>query len=271
MPKLFGLEPKIWIPLAGVAGVGLIYLFLKSRQGGGDTSAAGPDNTFGAGAVAPSAPAQSPAATSPQESFGDQLAQLQAQILGEQLREQRAAFDLQQQAGQTQLGLQTQIANALLPSEIQLQRSQTKAMTDVFNKGISCPGKASARIGPNGEIFCRQKTAGSILGLPIGQIFDSVSNLLTGVQAAAPAAGAQLTQAAAGYYGGQIAGGGIGGLFGSRGPVSYRDAGITPQTPYSPGGLALNQPSQPVVKGSSGLGQEPNQLSGGFLRPQPFA
>jgi hypothetical protein len=247
MPKLFGLEPKVWIPIAGGVGVLVVILYLRSRaSGGGDQMAAGSDSGFGAGATAPSSPAILPAAsTAPAaNSFDDQLANLQIAGIQQQLDQAKAMFGLQYQQAQQQASLFGKYSEAILPGQISLANATLKEQTAEAAVTFQCPGGYGRARGPDGQLYCRAKTSGGILG-GIGR---AVTGFISGVAQAAPGIGYSAANVAASYAEGQY--------FPSR-----------PSSPMSYAGLASAHPATVPTAPMPA----PFQVSGGNLAPQRAA
>lgn len=198
--ELFGQHIKhqtVWIA-AGVGGVIAVVLYLRARAAGAAPSAPAPQPDPGAG-MSVGAPTGSVASDYQQQIDN---AQLQAQTIANQYQsnlvsQQSKQFDLQQS-----------LAEQLAPSVLQQQQAslavQTHFDTAASKAPVSCPGSASLRTGPDGQLYCRQKTSGGFLGIPVGDIFRTVQNFVGGVEAAAPTIGYQTAQQAAGYYTGQL-------------------------------------------------------------------
>src|SRR5436190_72435 len=107
-----------------------------------------------------------------------------------------------------QFAFQQSQYEALAPAYQAEQRSalavETHYNTAASKAAISCPGNASVRTDPaTGQLYCRQKTSGGFLGIPIGDVFRTVQNFVSGVEAAAPNIGYQTAEQAASYYTGK--------------------------------------------------------------------
>jgi hypothetical protein len=198
--NLFGhhIPPKtLWIA-AAVGGVLALVLYLRARASAAAGTAAAPQPDQGAGMTV-AAPSGTMA-----DQYQEQLnnADLQAQTIANQYQsnlvtQQQKQFDLQQS-----------IASQLVPDVVNQQRAalsvQTHFDTAASKAAVSCPGSASLRTGPDGQLYCRQKTSGGFLGIPLGDIGRTVQNFVGGVEAAAPTIGYQTAQQAASYYAGQL-------------------------------------------------------------------
>lgn len=217
MPKLFGKEPKVWMPWAlGIGGVLLILLYLRSRSsGGGAISAPQPDNSFGAGAFAPSGAATGGTASEDQQNAFD----LQLQDLFVKEREQGIAnaqkmFDLQ-------FGQAATLGNLFVQEqqEISSQLSGIRKRTKV-----ECGKGESMYTDVNGNLACKPSGSKGVksIGNTIGSgIQDVVGGFIGGFASAAPSAGAA--------YGGQVFG-----QLGSKKPKS-----TARQNPIQYGGVTL--------------------------------
>ena len=216
MPVIFGQEVKprtLWIA-GGVIVAGVVAIvYLRSRAAAEAPAAApSPAPDFGGGGGGGAAPVAVPAPTDQAAAnYNAELAGVQLDVAKfglqqqqEQLREQKAQFDLgaalQQAYNTAQGALFGQ--QAAFQGEVLTQEQKQLAKT-----GISCAGKDSPRYGiipgsqpPQLGWFCRQKTSGGFLGIPIGDISRSVQNFFSGVEAAAPQIGYNAGQAAGAYY-----------------------------------------------------------------------
>ena len=190
----------IWIA-AGIGGVLALVLYLRSRASAASAAAAGapapqPDQGAGMTVAAPSGAMA--------DQYQEQLnnADLQAQTIANQYQQQLVTQQ------QKQFDLQQSIASQLVPDVVNQQRAalavQTHFDTAASKAAVSCPGTASLRTGPDGQLYCRQKTSGGFLGLPLGDVERTLQNFVSGVEAAAPTIGYQTAQQAAGYYTGQF-------------------------------------------------------------------
>lgn len=224
MPVIFGHEVKastLWIAgglvAVGVAGI----LYIRSQGQAPEVAAAAPPDTGGGGGGGGGqVPVAVPAPTDQQAANYNtalQDIQLQAARFGlqqqqEQAREQKAQFDLgyalnqaYNQAQASIYGSQAQLQeaqNAALASQAGLEGSENAALQKQVEKtGASCPGNASLRWNPQQGWYCREKTSGGILGIPLGQIVNAIGNFVGGVQAGAGQAG-QTVAIAAGQAGG---------------------------------------------------------------------
>lgn len=227
MPEIFGEElntrekflgvPKKWLPwILGAVGAFVLLMYLRGRSGSSASSPTPVPNQLpsgGGGGMTVAVPNSSDAQTR-LDNEQLQAAQLQNQYQQNLISQQQQQFDLGQKFREAILPSEVALAN----SQNMLQQQYAAAGANYFKqlsgKQVSCPGDASVRIDPTtGQAYCRQKTSGGILGIPVGQIAQSFVNFFTGVQQAAPQVGSQLTQAAGSYYSAQIGAGGIGSLF----------------------------------------------------------
>jgi len=203
MPVIFGQEidkKKLLIGGVVVAAAVAVVVWLRARAASADTS--------GTSAPAPQDQPQGMTVAAPTSDvaggYQDQLnnAQLQAQTIantyqGNLVAQQQKQFDFQMNQEQA-------LAPALLQQQEAQLAVQTHFDTAASKAAVSCPGSASLRTGPDGQLYCRQKTSGGFLGIPVGDIFRTVQNFVGGVEAAAPSIGFQSAQAAAQYYTGQL-------------------------------------------------------------------
>ena len=208
MPVIFGHEipvKALWIGGGLIAAAVAVMVFLRARAAG---AAAQPPPAppqadtggYGGGGMTVSAPT-------------DQVASdYQTQLQNAQLTSQNIANQYQQQLltqQQTQFDFQQKQQNLLAPAYQQEQQSalavQTHYNQAAANAQVSCPGSASVRTDPStGQLYCRQKTSGGFLGIPLGDIGRTIQNAIGGVEAAAPTLGYQFAQQAASYYTGQL-------------------------------------------------------------------
>lgn len=262
-------KPYVWI---GLVGIVLLVLFLRARRGvaaGEPVPQPQPQGGGGGGYGGGGGGYQSSPQDTLQQQIGYQQAQLALQTGQQQLDYEKRLQDLQlqglgsqleyQQAGQK---LKEQYQQGLLPSQISLGQSQLR--TQEYEQGaqqhylqavqkaqVSCPGTASMRIDPTtGAPYCRQKTSGNILGIPVGSIFRTAQGVAQGAEAYAPQAGYNIAQAGTqfavrNYLTSPVAPGGAGkpantGQTGGQGP-SY---GVTPSRPApQPYDAGLSAPS----------------------------
>jgi hypothetical protein len=196
MPTIFGHEvpaKTLWIGGGLIAAAVAVIVFLRSRAAANASDNAAPQPAD-QGGMSVSAPT------------GAVANDYQQQVDNSQLEAQKIANQYQQQLmgqQQKQFDLQQRLAQALLPSQIALGQAQYARETH-FEKAaagaaVSCPGSASLRTDKDGNLWCRQKTSGGFLGIPVGDIFRTVQNAIGGIEAAAPTLGYQVAQAAAGY------------------------------------------------------------------------
>jgi hypothetical protein len=136
--------------------------------------------------------------------MGDNLcqsSQLQAQSIANQYQSNLVAQQ------QKQFEFQMSQQQALAPSALAAQKSalavQTHFNTAASKAAVSCPGNASVRTSPDGQLYCRQKTSGGFLGIPVGDVFRTIQGLVSGAESVAPTIGAQAAQSAAAYYTGK--------------------------------------------------------------------
>ncbi len=187
-----------------IAAAVAVVVFLRARAASqaaaADQTAPQPDQSQGAGGgMSIPAPTQGVA-----DQYQQQLdnAQLQAQTIANQYQtnlvgQQQKQFDLQQR-----------MAELLAPSVAAEQQSALAVETH-YNKAaadtrLACPGNAGVATDPStGQLYCRQKTSGGILGIPVGDVFRTFQNFLGGVEAAAPNIGYNTAQQAAAYYTGK--------------------------------------------------------------------
>lgn len=207
MPVIFGKEiptKTLWIGGGLMAAAVALVVFLRARAANAaaavapaaqqDTSGYG-----GGGGMTVSAPTDQAASA-----YQDQLqnAQLQAQNIANQYQQQL----MQQQ--QTQFAFQQKQQELLAPAMQAEEQSELAAKTHYFEhvaKGpIGCPGNTVLYTGPNDVQYCRQKTSGGFLGIPIGDASRALQNFVSGVEAAAPTIGYQTAQEAASYYTGKL-------------------------------------------------------------------
>jgi len=202
----------VWIA-GGIGVVIAIVLYLRARASAAADQGAPAPQPDQAGGMTVAAPTGAVA-----DQYQQQMdnAQLQAQTIANQyqsnlVNQQQKQFDLQQR-----------ISELLAPDVVQQQRAalavQTHFDTAASKAAVSCPGNASLRTGPDGQLYCRQKTSGGVLGVPVGDLFRTVQGFVSGVEAAAPTLGYQTAQQAATYYTGQ--------LFPPKAPVSPRPASV---------------------------------------------
>ena len=198
--ELFGHHIKhqtVWIA-AGIGAVIAVVLYLRARASAAEAAAPAPQPDQGAG-MSVAAPTGSVASDYQQQLDN---AQLQGQTIANQYQsnlvsQQQKQFDLQQR-----------MAELLAPDMLKQQQAalavQTHFDTAASKAPVSCPGSASLRTGPDGQLYCRQKTSGGFLGIPLGDFARTVQNFVGGVEAAAPSLGYQAAQQAASYELGQV-------------------------------------------------------------------
>lgn len=138
--------------------------------------------------------------------------QYQQQLQNSQLRAADLANQYQQNLiaqQQKQFDFQMKQQEALAPayqqeeaSALAVQTHYNRAAADVR---LACPGNAGVAADPTtGQLYCRQKTSGGILGIPVGDVFRTAQNFVGGVEAAAPSIGYQAANQAAQYYTGKV-------------------------------------------------------------------
>src|SRR2546428_8445676 len=119
----------------------------------------------------------------------------------ERLRQSGAAFDLQQQLQQQEAAIMQPAERAYAGYVSSQYGAQENYYKQISTKQVSCPGKDSVRIDPTtGEAYCRQKTSGGFLGIPVGDIFRTVQGFVGGVEKASPEVGYGAGKAAGSYY-----------------------------------------------------------------------
>ena len=189
-----------------IAAAVAVVVFLRSRaQASAPAEAPQPtdDQTAGyGGGVQVAAPTQGVA-----DQYQQQLAnsQLEADSIANQYQrnlvgQQQKQFDFQQR-------MQELLAPDILKNEQAELAVSTHFNMAASKAAVSCPGNASLRTGPDGQLYCRQKTSGGVLGIPVGDIFRTVQNFVGGVEAAAPEIGYNTAKQAAQYYTGKTFGG----------------------------------------------------------------
>lgn len=200
MPVIFGQEitGKKALVIGGVviAGVvGVVYLRSRAHAQGADTVAQPTDQP---GGMSVGAPSQGVA-----DAYQNQMsaAQQQADAIANQYQQnlvtqQQKQFDFQQK-------MQELLAPDILKEQQSELAVETHFNTAASKAAVSCPGNASLRTGPDGQLYCRQKTSGGILGIPVGDIARTVQGFVGGVEAAAPEIGYSSAKAAATYYTGK--------------------------------------------------------------------
>ena len=200
--RIFGqeIERKTLIIGGGlIAAAVAVVVWLRARAASTATAeapAAQPDQGYGMSVPAPS---------------GAVADQYQQQLDNSQLEAQKIANTYQSNLvtqQQKQFDFQQSIQQALAPAYLSEQSSelavQTHFNTAASKAAVSCPGNASLRTGPDGQLYCRQKTSGSFLGIPVGDIVRSVQGFVSGVEAAAPSIGYNAAQQAAAYETGRV-------------------------------------------------------------------
>ncbi len=229
MPVIMGHNipaKTLWIGGGLIAAAVAVVVWLRSRA----AASAAPDQT----AAQPDPGSMSVPA--PTQAIADQY---QQQMDNSQLQAQNIANSYQQQLAtqqQSQFDFQQQQAAALAPYMQQEQQSQLAVQTHyndtVANTRISCPGGQGVAADPaTGQLYCRQKTSGSVLGIPLGDIARTVQGFIGGVEAAAPSIGYGAAQQAAAYELGQVFPKSIPGVTQAQSPASAPRA---PQTALSP-------------------------------------
>ena len=205
MPVIFGREvptKTLWIGGGLIAAAVAVVVWLRARAAA--NAAAQPeapqpsDQGYGGGMSIP-APTQQVA-----DQYQQQMdnAQLEAQNIAN--RYQSNLVEQQQK----QFAFQQSQMEALAPAYQAEQQSELAAQTHYYKAAakaaVSCPGNASLRTAPDGSLYCRQKTSGGFLGIPLGDVFRTVQNFVGGVEAAAPNIGYQTANQAAAYYTGKV-------------------------------------------------------------------
>ena len=202
--RIFGqeIERKTLIIGGGlIAAAVAVVVWLRARAASTASASAPadqPDQSAGYGMSVPA----------PSGAVADQY---QQQLDNSQLEAQKIANTYQSNLvtqQQKQFDFQQSIQQALAPAYLSEQSSelavQTHFNTAASKAAVSCPGNASLRTGPDGQLYCRQKTSGSFLGLPVGDIVRSVQGFVSGVEAAAPSIGYNAAQQAAAYETGRV-------------------------------------------------------------------
>jgi len=299
-------KPWVWIVLAGVVAI----YFLRGRLAGlgqqqgaipqPQPSGGGGGGGAGYGATASLSPQDqlaynqqqqqsqlgyqqaqlALAAQQQQNTYEGQLQNLQLQQYGNQVGYQKAGLQLEQQYQSSLLPSAVGLGQEQYATATQAQRQQTNYYKAIAGAQVSCPGTASMRIDPTtGQAYCRQKTSGSILGLPIGGLFRVGQGVVQGAQAYAPTAGYNLAQAGTQYVTQQYltspvrpGGGGMPartGQTGGQGP-SY---GVLPSALFNPSGFAGPQGIPGYTTGIAGPIQGPQQAYsyGGQQSSQPIS
>ena len=201
--KIFGQEIErktLWIGGGLMAAAVAVVVFLRARaasqaQAADAQTGQQPQDAGGMSVAAPS---------------GQVADQYQQQLDNSQLEAEKIANQYQSNLvsqQQKQFDFQQSMQERLAPDILANEREQLAVSTH-FNKAaskaaVSCPGDASLRTGPDGQLYCRQKTSGGIGFLPIGDLTRTLKGLVYGAEAAAPTIGYQAAQSAAQYYTGQ--------------------------------------------------------------------
>lgn len=203
--QIFGHHVKhqtVWIA-AGIGAIIAVVLYLRARASaaaGAAAPAPQPDQGAGMSVAAPTGSVAS--------DYQQQLDN--AQLQGQSIANQYQSNLVSQQ--QKQFDLQQRMAELLAPDMLKQQQSalavETHFNTALSKAAVSCPGNASLRSVPDAQgnptYFCRQKTSGGFLGIPLGDIGRTIQNFVGGVEAAAPTIGYQAAQQAASYELGQV-------------------------------------------------------------------
>jgi hypothetical protein len=239
----------------GAAGVGVV-VYLRSRAAASQAAAPAPAtdaSQYGGGGMTVGAPTSGAASDYQSQIDANQVA---AGNIANQYQQQL----LTQQQKQFDFGLKQQ--QALAPAFQAEQQSQlaveTHYNTALSKAAVSCPGSASLRTGPDGTPYCRQKTSGGFLGIPLGDIGRTVQNFVGGVEAAAPSIGFEAAQGAAQSYFPalfkQLAGGGAP----TSGAQGGRDASLSGfnGTPFT----NFGGPQTPVTGVAGPIQGEPNPI-----------
>lgn len=231
-----------WIGAGLIAAAVAVVVFLRARAASqaataADTSAPQPDQ--GGYGMTVGAPTQG-VADQYQQDLNN--AQLQSQNLANQYQQQLATQ--QQKQFDFQMSQQQALAPAYQMEESAALAAQSHYYKTVADTRISCPGNAGLAQDPNGNLYCRQKTSGGFLGIPIGDIGRTVQNFVSGVEAAAPTAGYNLANEAAQLYGTAVLPGQITGntAFNAKPPQTTRPTTV-PRTP----GIAPNGVQQAKI------------------------
>ena len=207
MPVIFGKEiptKTLWIGGGLIAAAVAVVVYLRARAAStaaaADGNAAQPDQGQGQG-YGMSIPAPSQQAA---DQYQQQLqnSQLEAQNIANQY--QRQLVTQQQKQFEFQQGQEADLAPYLQKEEAAQLSAQTHYYQTVANTRISCPGGQGVAQSPDGQLYCRQKTSGSFLGIPLGDISRTVQNFIGGVEAAAPSIGYQAAQQASQYELGKL-------------------------------------------------------------------
>lgn len=204
MPVIFGREvptKTLWIGGGLAAAAVAIIVYLRARAASNAAAEApAPQPDQGAAGMSVAAPGGPGVADQYQQQL--QNSELEAQSIANQY--QRNLVTQQEK----QFAFQQSQMEALAPAYQAEQRAQlavqTHYLTAASKAAVSCPGNASLRTAPDGSLYCRQKTSGGFLGIPIGDIFRTVQGFIGGVEAAAPSIGYQAANEAAQYYTGKV-------------------------------------------------------------------
>lgn len=202
--RIFGQEIEkktLWIGGGLIAAAVAVVVFIRARAAASaPQEAAQPqqqqDQGYGMSVAAPT---------------GQVADQYQQQLQNSELEANAIANKYQSNLvaqQQKQFDFQQSQMEALAPEYLDLARAQIGVETH-FNKAaskaaVSCPGDASLRTGPDGQLYCRQKTSGNIGPLPLGDLSRTLRGLVYGAEQAAPSIGYQAAKDAASYYTGKI-------------------------------------------------------------------
>jgi len=249
-------QPRTWIILAVAVGAYLLYRRAAGARGGGGQVMGPPPMTGGGGGGGGGFSPQDQAAFE-QRQLGLQQANLALAGIKERqeyqgkldeisLRQAQGEVEYRQAGQKLQLQYQAGILPGLLgaaEAQYGAQAAQNKAEANYYNqlskRQVSCPGSASVRIDPaTGQAYCRTKTSGGFLGLPLGEISRSVAGTITGflggVQAAAPGIGYSAANAYAGRELGQLTQHKSTSPVAGRGGFPQSTGVISPGPSYSP-------------------------------------
>ncbi len=165
MPRLFGMEPEKWKPIALVGGGAVVlFLFLKGKGQGGGAPAelvAAPPTDSGPLAAAPSGGA----AASEYDSTRAAAEALQLQFGQQELAQRKAAGELALQVGKAQAELET----------TRLHRQEDVIRT----KPVSCPHGSEVRLGPDGTPYCRSSKGAVTFGNTVSEpAADTIKQLI---------------------------------------------------------------------------------------------
>jgi hypothetical protein len=198
MPVIFGHEVDkrtLWIGGGLMAVAIAVVVFLRAKAGAAANEEAGapsqpqPDQGYGMSIGAPTGAVA--------DGYQQQIdtAEEQAKVIANKyqsnlVQQQQTQFDFEQRQRE-------QLAPDILANERSQLAVETHYNKTKANTRVSCPKGSGKALGPDGEMYCRQKSS----GLPVvTDLIRTAHGLVYGAAAAAPSIGYDAAKAAAQYY-----------------------------------------------------------------------